>query len=452
MKILIQKATLINPDKTGGADIVIEEGVIRGIEKPGQVIPDTDTTVLQAEGQWVLPGGIDPHVHLALPTPAGPSADDFVSGSRAAFAGGVTHLIDFVTPRRGQGLIDALTERKRESATCTAGIEFHMGISGWLPDMEKQMEECVKTFGIKSFKAYLAYRKTIGIGYGHLEKVMRIAAGLNAIVLVHAEEGQQIDRLQRDFLRNGCKSPLYHALSRPPETERKAVEKVLQLVRKTGCTLYFVHISTAAAADAIAQARRKGLPVYAETCPHYLLFGIEKYEGQFEETAPYVFSPPARPAPNSEKLWEHLGRGTFDTVATDHCPFNMQQKKAGENDFSRIPNGVGGLEFRIPLLYQYGVKQNRITAQQWVRLVSTNAARIFGIPKAGCVAARQPADLFIFDPSVSKTISREHQAQNCDINVYEGITINGSVALTIRSGRIVSEAGRIQGISSRNQL
>jgi len=440
MKLLIQKATLINPDKTFGADIVIQDGIIRGIEKPGQVIPDGDTKVLQAEGLWVLPGGIDPHVHLALPTPAGPSADNFESGSRAAFAGGVTHLIDFVTPRRGQGLTRALTERKLEAAPCQAGIDFHMGISGWLPDMEKQMEDCVKTFGIKSFKAYLAYRKSIGIGYGHLEKIMRIAAGLNAIVLVHAEEGRQIERLQNNYLLNGFTTPLYHALSRPPETESRAVEKVIRLVKKTGCTLYFVHISTAAAADAIAQARQEGLPVFAETCPHYLLFGIEKYEGRFEETAPYVFSPPARPAPDSEKLWEHLSRGTFDTVATDHCPFDMQQKKAGENDFSRIPNGAGGLEFRIPLLYQYGVKQNRITAQQWVKLVSTNAARIFGLPQAGCVAARQAADLFIFDPSIQKTLSRRHQAQNCDINIYEGFDIKGNIACTIRAGQVVFSA------------
>ena len=290
---------------------------ISSLDKPGTFTSNTDVETIDASGFYILPGGIDPHVHLALQTPAGPSADDFITGSRAALAGGVTHIIDFVTPKRGQPLVDALIERRKEAEGCSIGLDFHMGISGWLPDMERQMEICVKEHGIKSFKAYLAYRQSIGIEYEELEKIMRIAARLKAIVLVHAEEGEIIDILREEFVRKGLTHPSYHALSRGPETESRAVKKVIDLVKSTNCTTYFVHISSAESANYIALAKKRGLPIFAETCPHYLLFDDEVYEGTFEQTAPFVFSPPARPSNHKEELWNHLERGTFDTVATD---------------------------------------------------------------------------------------------------------------------------------------
>jgi len=434
----ITNAHIINPDQSFHADIRIENGKIATLEKPGALPVSADVLTLDAKDMYVLPGGIDPHVHLSLPTPAGFSADDFKTGSRAALAGGVTHIIDFVTPLRGQSLAEALQQRKQEAKDCITGLDFHMGISGWLPDMEKQMEICVKEHGIKSFKTYLAYRKNIGIGYDELEKVMQIAARLGVIVLVHAEEDDTIESLRNEFIAKGMTHPRYHAMSRPPESESRAVQRVIELVEKTQCATYLVHISAAESAEHIADARKKGLPLYAETCPQYLIHDTGVYEGNFEETAPFVFSPPARPPGHKEILWNHLSHGTFDTVATDHCPFTMEQKKAGKDNFTLIPNGAGGLEFRIPLLYHYGVKQNKISTQQWIQLSSSNAANIFGLKNKGSIGVGKDADLVLFNPDRKHILSASSQYQNCDINIYEGSEITGKPESVIVAGKKVS--------------
>ncbi len=437
--MILSKAHIINPDSSFHADILISDGKIAAIEQPGTFTETNDCRIIDAKGSYVLPGGIDPHVHLSLPTPAGPSADDFITGSKAALAGGVTHIIDFVTPRRGQSLIEALADRQKEASCSNIDVNFHMGISGWLPDMERQMEACVKDNGIDSFKVFLAYRQTIGIDYVALEQIMSIASRLGAIVLVHAEEGDIIEKLQFEFIRKGMFHPRFHALSRPPETESNAVRKVIELVRKTDCKIYFVHISTAESAKLIADAKKEGLPIYAETCPHYLILNDNVYQGDFEQSAPYVFSPPARDERNREGLWEHLLKGTFDTVATDHCPFTMQQKKAGIDDFTRIPNGAGSLEFRIPLLYNYGVLQNKLSLYQWIKLTSSNPAEIFRLDKKGTISPGMSADLVLFSPEAKTTLSAKHQNQHCDIHIYEGMTITGLVEQTFKNGIRVFE-------------
>ena len=433
----ITNAHIINPDQSFHADIRIENGKIAALENPGALPVSADVLTLDAKDMYVLPGGIDPHVHLSLPTPAGFSADDFKTGSLAALAGGVTHIIDFVTPLRGQGFAEALQQRKQEAIDCITGLDFHMGISGWLPDMEKQMEICVKEHSIKSFKTYLAYRKNIGIGYDELEKVMQIAARLGVIVLVHAEEDDTIESLRNEFIAKGMTHPRYHAMSRPPESESRAVQRVIELVEKTQCATYLVHISAAESAEQIAEARKKGLPLYAETCPQYLIHDTGVYEGRFEETAPFVFSPPARPPGHKEILWNHLSHDTFDTVGTDHCPFTMEQKKAGKDNFTLIPNGAGGLEFRIPLLYHYGVKQNKISFQQWVQLLSSNAANIFGLKNKGSIGVGKDADLVLFNPDRKHILSASSQYQNCDINIYEGLEITGKPESVMLGGKMV---------------
>ena len=432
--MVLSNAHIINPDSSFQADILIRDGKIAALEQPGTFTETNDYRIIDATGFYVLSGGIDPHVHLSLPTPAGPSADDFITGSKAALVGGVTHIIDFVTPRRGQSLSEALADRQKEASGSNIDVSFHMGISGWLPDMERQMEACVKNHGIVSFKVYLAYRQTIGIDYDALERIMTIASRLGAIVLVHAEEGDVIEKLQHEFVKKCMTHPRFHALSRPPETESNAVQKVLELVHKTDCKTYFVHISTAESAKLISEAKREGLPLYAETCPHYLILNDKVYQGEFEQSASYVFSPPAREEHNIEALWEHLVNGTFDTVATDHCPFSMQQKKAGIDNFTLIPNGAGGLEFRVPLLYSFGVLQKKLPLSQWIRLISTNPAAIFGLDKKGSIAPGMSADLILFDPGVQSTLSAKHQYQHCDINIYEGITVTGQVIRTYKNG------------------
>ncbi len=442
MSIIIPHAYILNPDKSFTADIRLENGKIKALEKPGTLAPAPDDELIDASGLWVMPGGIDPHVHLSLPTPAGFSADDFITGGRAALAGGNTHIIDFVTPQRGQDLSEALEQRWEEAKDCPIGLKFHMGISGWLPDMEQQMERCVKEKGIQSFKTYLAYRKNIGIGYEELEQIMRIAAKLDAIVLVHAEEDDTIEALRAQFIREGSTHPRFHPLSRPPQTESNAVSRVIELIQKTGCKTYFVHISTAQSADYIARAKKQGLPVYAETCPQYLLLDDRVYEGSFESTAPYVFSPPAREEFHREMLWEHLQLGTFDTIGTDHCPFNMAQKSAGRDNFTLIPNGAGGLEFRIPLMHHFGLKKEKINQQQFIQLSSGNAATIFGLQNKGMIAKGYDADLLLFNPSTEVELSAATQHQHCDINIYEGMRIKGQTQQLIRQGMQVFNASQ----------
>ncbi len=434
MIINILNAKIINPDKVFLSDIRIENGKILALEKPGSLALVKDTYSINANGYFVFPGGIDPHVHLNLETPAGFSADDFSTGSRAALAGGVTGLIDFITPKRGQNLKEAIISRRNEVGDCPIIPHFHMGISGLLNDIDKQMEACVKEYGIKSFKTYLAYRQNIGVNYEELEKVMKIAKRLNSIVLVHAEEGDVIDALREKFIEQGSTHPRYHALSRPPETESNAVKKVIELIKKTNCTTYFVHISCAESADYILSAKQEGLPVYAETCPQYLLIDEGVYESEFMQSAKYVYSPPARPPEHKDKLWEHLSAGTFDTVATDHCPFTMKQKMKGKDNFTLIPNGAGGLEFRIPLMYSAGVLKNKISLNKWIQLVSSNAANIFGLKNKQFIEKGKDADITIFDPNFSGIISSEKQYQNSDINIYEGFNLKGKVEIVIKDG------------------
>jgi dihydropyrimidinase len=427
MPVHIINARIVNPDQIFPADILIEDGRIKSFRKHGTLAAQSGVTEIDAHELLVIPAGIDPHVHLSLQTPAGLSADDFVTGSRAAEAGGVKHIIDFVTPRRGQDLVDALRERLQESSGCTTALDFHMGISGMLPDIDKQMEVCVKQYGIRSFKTYLAYRNSIGINFQELEKVMHIAARLDAVVLVHAEDDEMIDSLKRKFITEGKRSPRYHSLSRPPESESNAVAGTIELIRRTGCKTYFVHISSAESADIIAEAKMEGLPVFAETCPQYLVLGNSLYEGDFTATAPYVFSPPPRDSRHRKALWQHILQGTFDTIATDHCPFNMKQKLQGKDDFTMIPNGAGGLEFRLPLIYHYGVAQRNMPLQQWVRLMSTGAAEIFGLLGKGYLKEGAKADIVLFDPRKEWTLSASTQIQNCDICIYEGISVKGKV-------------------------
>ena len=438
MKIIIPHAHIINPDEFFRADICIENGKISSLESPGTLLDTEDAKIVQTGGVFVLPGSIDPHVHLSLETPAGLSADDILSGSDAALAGGVTHIMDFVTPLRGQSLTKALEKKISETQYyASVGLSFHMGISGWLPDMEQQMEICVKEYGIKSFKVYLAYRENIGIGYEELEKIMKISARLGTILLVHAEEHEMIENLQKEFLEKGQTEPKYHALSRPPKSESTAIKKVINLVKETHCKTYFVHISSAESAHLIAEAKKESLPVYAETCPQYLIFDDSVYEGSFEKTAPYVFSPPVRPKQHRELLWQHLHDGTFDTIATDHCPFTMEQKMAGRDNFTLIPNGAGGLEFRVPLLFHYAVLQEKFSLQQWIKLCTSNAAEIFGLKEEGKIAPGADANIVFFNPVKQNTLTAAKQAQQCDINIYEGLTVRGHVEKVFYKGEKV---------------
>jgi len=436
-QLLIINGTIVNSDADIISDIAVHNGLIVEI---GHLNPTNfpGYQLIDSKGKYIFPGGIDPHVHLELPTPAGPSCDDFLNGSKAALSGGTTFLIDFVTPSCGESLMKALAFRLKESNKCLVDYTLHMGITWFDETIPEQMEWCVNEVGIKSFKAYLAYKGSIGIDYQELEKVMEKAASLNAIVLVHCEEGDIILQNQKNFISEGKTEPLYHALARPAETESASVRKVIDLCRKTGCKTYIVHTSTAKSIEYIRAAKKEGLSLFCETCPQYLLLDESVYSKPLPDSLKYVISPPIRSKLDQEALWLALADGTVDVISTDHCPFNtFGQKDIGMHDFTKIPNGAGGIENRLALLFTYGVLTKKISLQQFVKLTSTNAARIFGLyPQKGALDVGSDADLVIWDPEAGFVISVETQVQKCDSNIYEGMEINGKADYVLKGGVI----------------
>jgi dihydropyrimidinase len=440
-QLLILNGTIVHSDNESQGDLVVENGVISFI---GNLDPALfpGHNIIDATGKYVIPGGIDPHVHLALPTPAGNSCDDFRTGSEAALAGGTTFFIDFVTPRRGQSLNEALQLRRAESQKSLSACSLHMGISEWNPKVASEVLYCLEKEGIRSFKAYLAYRQSIGIDYADLQELMQIIGPAGGMVMVHCEDGELISRLQAEFLQDGKTQAWYHALSRPPEAEIQAIDKVIELSEKTGCPVYIVHVSTRQGADAVAAAKKKGIRVFAETCPHYLLFDETVYDPSLDNLAvmPYVLSPPIRTASDQLRLWKGLSDGTFDVVSTDHCPFNLLgQKDRGMYDFTKIPNGAGSIGHRLSLLFTYGVLTHKITINQFVSLTSTNPAEIFGMGnRKGKLLTGYDADIMIWDPEYQGIISAKNEFQQCDTDIYEGFQIRGRADTVILGGKTLT--------------
>ncbi len=440
-KILIQNGILVGADNTAIRDMIVEDGKISAVGTfDASLFPGCE--IIDARGKYVMPGGFDPHVHMALPTPAGKTCDDFRSGSAAALAGGTTSIMDFVTPRRGQSLREALALRRVEAAESLTGYGLHMGISEWNKDIAAEIIPCMEQEGIRSFKSYLAYPGTIGIGYGDLEELMRIAGPAGGLVMVHCEDGEMISRLQRDLILSGKNRPCYHPISRPPEAEIRAMEQVIELSARNKCQVYIVHVSTAQGADLIAAAKKDGINVMGETCPHYLLLDDSVYDSRLDDPKilPYILSPPVRAMKDQHRLWKGLADGTFDVVATDHCPFNSTgQKDLGLLDFTKIPNGAGSVSHRLSLLYTYGVLPGKITLNQFVSLVSTRPAEIFGLGhRKGKLLPGYDADFVIWDPGFIGKISVKTGSSRCDSDIYEGFQINGRPETVILGGKIVN--------------
>ncbi len=440
MTFLIKNGNIITSEKQFFADIIISEGKIVEI---AQNIPEKDTyEIIDAENRYIFPGGIDPHVHLHLPTFAGYSSDDFYSGSKAALYGGTTTLIDFVTPQKDQSLPDAFAERKKEAGNSLCDYSFHVSPVSWHKNLKNEIKECVKE-GITSFKVYMAYKTSIGLEDDELFKVMQDVADVGALLTVHAELGDDIEDLRNQYFEEGKTKPEFHALSRPAETEAQAVKKVIEFAGKTGCKIYIVHVSSGKSLQYINDAQQKGLPVFAETCPQYLLLDDEKLKGGFEHTSKFVFSPPLRKKEDNEQLWKALSDKVLLTTGTDHCPFTFEQKLLGKNDFRKIPNGAGGVEHRLSLLYTYGVLQGKISLNEFVKISSTNSSKIFGLyPKKGEIAVDSDADLIIWDEA-DEVISAKTHHQNCDLNIYEGIKIKGKAGIVIKSGKIILKEGQL---------
>jgi len=441
MLTLIKNGSVVRASGTEEEDILIDGGTI--VATGHGLLPGNGCRVIDARGMYVLPGGIDPHVHMHLPSPAGHSSDDFLTGSRAALYGGTTTIIDFVTPERGESLPLALEKRMREAENAMTDYTFHVSPVEWRPATEDEIRECIR-MGVTSFKVYMAYRKTVGLCDEDLARVMKTVGRAGGTVAIHCEDGDEIDRLRTKYFNAGKTAPDYHALSRPAHLEAAAVRKAIDIAGRASCPIYIVHVSSRESLEHISDARAKGQRVYAETCPQYLLLDDSKYKGTYEQSAPFVISPPLRTPEDNRALWDALADGTISTVGTDHCPFTMDQKKSGINDFRMIPGGAGGVEHRISLLFTYGFLTNRLNINQIVNIIAESPSEIFGLsPRKGQVITGSDADLLIWDPAPESTISAKTHHQNCDINIYEGIKVRGNAEYVIRRDEIVIENGHM---------
>lgn len=436
MSILIKNGQIINSDSSIKGDVFIEKDYISQVKDR---IDSVSEEIIDVTGMLVLPGGIDPHVHMDLPSPVGNSSDNFYTGSKAALAGGTTTIIDFITPNRGESMIEAVEKRLAEAEKSVCDYSFHLSPVEWTKETANEIEYCYKKYGITSFKTYLAYKNAVGIDEEILEKVMREVAKFNGIVTVHCEVGDDIDELRKQFISQGKTSPKYHPLSRPNDTESRAVKAVIELSRKTNCKVYIVHVSASESVELIREAKQNGVKIFAETCPHYLILDDSVYNNEFEESAKFVLSPPIRKSNDQEALWNGIIDGTIDTIGTDHAPFNLKgQKDRGKDDFTKIPNGAGSVEYRLALLYKYGVLEERISIERFIELTTTNSAHIFGLSRnKGTIKEGFDADIVIWNPEKQFEISTSNQFQNCDSNIYKGFYTHGWPEYVIRKGQIV---------------
>lgn len=446
MGILIKNGDIITASDRFTGDVYCEGGKIAAVA-PGLEKRSADDTVIDASGQIVLPGGVDPHVHMELPFMGTESSDDFETGTAAGVAGGTTSIIDFVIPARGQHLLDGLAMWREKAKKSVADYAFHMAVT-WFSDRTlSEMEACVREHGIPSFKTFMAYRGAIGIEDPELIQVMDQAHRLGGMVTVHAEHGDAVVALQKKFLSEGKTAPRYHAMSRPSPVEGEATGRAIMLARMMGNPVYIVHVTCKEAVEFIVEARSRGQVVMGETCPQYLLLDDSVYEKPDFEGAAYVMSPPIRPraAGHQDALWAAIAAGHLQTVATDHCPFNQAgQKDMGKDNFTRIPNGAAGIENRLGLLWTYGVVEGRIDVHKFVDLFATQPAKIFGLyPRKGSLVAGADADIVVFDPNATDVISAKTHHHRCDRSIFEGFTVKGKPSHVIVNGRVQFKDGKL---------
>lgn len=446
--ILIKHGTLVTAADTFTADLFIEMGRIAWIGAWSEAnLPEADT-VIDAAGKYILPGGIDVHTHLDMPLRGElRSVDDFESGTIAAACGGTTTIIDYAAHSHGESIEQGL-ENWRQKAEGKAVIDygFHMTLSEFTDQTLHGMERMVEQ-GVSSFKVFTAYPGRMMIDDAAILRVLKQAKDLGALVCVHAENGHVIDVLVEEALRAGHTAPKYHALTRPSRGEGEAVHRVITLAEIAEAPLYVVHISCCEAIQEAAAAKQRGLPIYGETCPQYLLLSSDGYYLPEFEGAKYVMSPPLRERQHQECLWRALQTGVVDVIGTDHCPFHFHgQKELGREDFTKIPNGGPGIETRLSLLYTGGVETGRITLNRFVELTATRPAKVFGLyPQKGTIAPGSDADLAIIDPRVETIISATTHNSRVDYSLYEGIRVKGMPDCVFLRGEMIVREGKFIG-------
>ena len=448
MSTLIKGGTIVTADRTYKADVLIEGESISAI---GSGL--SGTTTIDATGCFIMPGGIDPHTHLDMPFMGTNSADDYESGTKAALSGGTTMVVDFCIPGKGQRLMDAWADWDKRSAKAATDYSYHMCITYWSDQVREDMAEVVK-HGVTTFKHFMAYKGALMVNDDEMFSSFRRCAELGAMPLVHAENGDVVAALQAKLMADGITGPEGHAFSRPPGVEGEAANRAIMIADAAGVPLYIVHTSSIPAHEAIARARALGKRVYGEPLiQHLVLDESEYFNKDWKHAARRVMSPPFRDKKNQEDLWNGLRAGSLHVVATDHCAFTTKQKEVGLNDFTKIPNGTGGLEDRMPVLWTHGVNTGRMTMNEFVAVTSTNIAKILNIyPKKGAVLPGADADLVIWDPKATKTVSAETQISVIDYNVFEGQKLTGLPRMTLSRGEVCWQDGKVTAKTGRGKF
>ncbi len=441
MSTVIKGGTIVTADLTYKADVAVENGVITEI---GPDLKGDET--LDATGCYVMPGGIDPHTHLEMPFMGTYSSDDFESGTRAALAGGTTMVVDFVLPNQGESLLDAMKRWHNKSTRANCDYSFHMAVTWWGKQVFDEMEVVVREHGINTFKHFMAYKGALMVNDDEMYSSFSRLAELGAIAMVHAENGDVVAELQAKLLAEGNTGPEAHAYSRPPQVEGEAANRAIMIADMTGVPLYIVHVSCEEAHEAIRRARMQGKRVWGEPLIQHLTLDESEYFNQdWDHAARRVMSPPFRNKMHQDSLWNGLQAGSLSVVATDHCAFTTEQKRYGLGDFTKIPNGTGGLEDRMPMLWTYGVTTGRLTRNEFVAVTSTNSAKILNCyPKKGAVLVGSDADLLVWDPDKEKTIAAATQQSAIDYNVFEGKVVKGLPRFTLTRGQVAVMDGEIR--------
>ncbi|WP_100399955.1 dihydropyrimidinase [Bacillus sp. FJAT-44742] len=451
-KKLITNGTIVTASEVYEGDVLIEGGKVSAI---GKNLAREGAEVIDAKQHYLFPGGIDPHTHLEMPFGGTVTKDDFETGTIAAAFGGTTTIIDFCLTEKGKPLkeaIDVWHNKSKDKAV--VDYSFHLMIGEINEEVLSQLPEVIEEEGITSFKVFMAYKDVFQADDETLYQTLIAAKELGALVMVHAENGDVIHYLTKKALEEGKTDPIYHALTRPPEAEGEATGRAAQLTHMADSQLYVVHVSCNEAVEKISEARRKGAEIYGETCPQYLVLDQSYMEKPDFEGAKYVWSPPLRDKSNQELLWRALKNGELQTIGSDQCSFDFKgQKDLGRGDFTKIPNGGPIIEDRFSLLYSEGVAKGRISLQKFVEITSTNTARLFGLaPEKGTIAVGSDADIVIFNPDASRTISAKTHRMAVDYSAFEGMEVEGEIVSVLSRGDFIVKNKELTAVAGRGEF